>query len=132
MRVLFSGYDLDGMRLENLTKMGYEIQNEQILAMEGYEMKIRLFHIRYGILICVACFVALYTPGKATVDKVVLFIVAHWVAERHRDNAPAMALEFLNDGVSEIDIIDGVIGAEGGRVIVKYYCLLAIDRKSVV
>lgn len=65
VRVLFSGYDLDGMRLENLTKMGYEIQNEQILAMKGYEMKIRLFHIRYGILICVACFVALYYMKKS-------------------------------------------------------------------
>lgn len=65
VRVLFSGYDLDGMRMETLTKMGYEVQNEQILAMEEYEMKIRLFHIRYGILICAACVVVLYYMKKS-------------------------------------------------------------------
>lgn len=63
-RVLFSRYDLDGIRMENLTKMGYEVQNEQMLAMEEYEMKIRLFHIRYGILVCAVFLVALYYMKK--------------------------------------------------------------------
>lgn len=64
-RVLFSGYDLDGIRMENLTKMGYEVQNEQILAVKEYEMKIRLFHIRYGILICAVFLVTLYYMKKS-------------------------------------------------------------------
>lgn len=65
VRVLFSGHDLENMRLENLTKMGYEIQNEQMLDEEEYEMKIRLFHIRYGILICAVCFVTLHYMKKS-------------------------------------------------------------------
>ena len=68
VRVLFSGYDLDGTRLESLTQMGYEVQNEQILAMEEYEMKIRLFHIRYGILVCVFCFVTLHYMKKNVME----------------------------------------------------------------
>lgn len=64
VRVLFSRHDLDGMRLENLTKMGYEIQNEKMLAMEEYEMKIRLFHIGYGILVCAFCLVTLHYMKK--------------------------------------------------------------------
>lgn len=64
VRVLYQGHDLDGTRLESLTKMGYEVQNEQILAMEEYEMKIRLFHIRYGILVCVLFLVAMHYMKK--------------------------------------------------------------------
>ncbi|MDE6435386.1 MAG: hypothetical protein K2L07_14290 [Lachnospiraceae bacterium] len=64
VRVLFAGHDLDGLRLTNLKKMGYEVQNEQVLAMEEYEMKIRLHHIQYGILICAICLVALYYMKK--------------------------------------------------------------------
>lgn len=64
VRVLFAGHDLDGLRLSNLKKMGYEVQNEQVLAMEEYEMKISLYHIQYGILICAVCMVALYYMKK--------------------------------------------------------------------
>ncbi|MDE6761783.1 MAG: hypothetical protein K2J90_14080 [Lachnospiraceae bacterium] len=68
VRVLFSKHDLDGMRQENLTKMGYEIQNEQMLHEEEYEMKIRLFHIRYGILICAVCLVTLHYMKKSVTE----------------------------------------------------------------
>lgn len=64
VKVLFTGHDLDGLRLSDLKKMGYEVQNEQMLAMEEYDMKIRLFHIQYGMLICVVCLVTLYYMKK--------------------------------------------------------------------
>lgn len=64
--------------------------------------------------------------GEATVDKVILFIVAHGIAERNRDNAPTVALEFLNNGVSEIDIVDGIVAAESRSIIVEDYGLIVM------
>ncbi len=68
VRILFARHDLDGLRLSNLKKMGYEVQNEQILAVDEYEMKISLHHIQYGILICAVCMVTLHYMKKNVLE----------------------------------------------------------------
>lgn len=58
LRVLFQKHDLDGLHVSALRKMGYFIENEETVITEEYEIKMRLLHIRYGLLAGVICLVA--------------------------------------------------------------------------
>lgn len=63
LRVLYQKHDLDGLHVDALRKMGYSIENEEAVISEEYEMKIRLLHIRYGLLsggICLVAVLALW------------------------------------------------------------------------
>ena len=62
--------------------------------------------------------------GEALIDKEVLFIVAHRVAEIHINHLPTMPLEFVADHPVEILVINGIVGAEGGGVVVEYIVVL--------
>lgn len=60
LRVLFQTHDLDGLHMENLRKLGYEIENEDVLLEEEYKIQMALLHIRYGLVICGICMAAVY------------------------------------------------------------------------
>ena len=61
MRVLFDRHDLDGLHVEQLGKLGYEIENEEAVIMEENEIKIKLLHIQYGLLSFGICLIAILT-----------------------------------------------------------------------
>ena len=61
MRVLFDRHDLDGLHVEQLGKLGYEIENEEAVIMEENEIKIKLLHIQYGLLSFGICLIAIFT-----------------------------------------------------------------------
>lgn len=52
IRVRFENHDLDGLHVDHLRKMGYEIENEEMIIEEEYELQTELLHIRYGLVIC--------------------------------------------------------------------------------
>lgn len=58
LRVRFGTHDLDGIRLDRLGNMGYEIENKQVVLAEEYEVKERLLHIRYSLFCCAICLVS--------------------------------------------------------------------------
>ena len=60
MRVLFDRHDLDGLHVEQLGKLGYEIENEEAVIMEENEIKIKLLHIQYGLLSFGICLIAVF------------------------------------------------------------------------
>ena len=55
IRVQFKNHDLDGIQISNLRKLGYSIENENVLITEEYEVKIKLLHIQYGLLCFFIC-----------------------------------------------------------------------------
>ena len=55
IRVRFEKHDLDGLHVDNLRKLGYEIENEEVIIEEEYELQAKLLHIRYGLVICGIC-----------------------------------------------------------------------------
>ncbi|MCI9411764.1 MAG: hypothetical protein HFG36_06810 [Eubacterium sp.] len=61
LRVLFDRHDLDGLHVEQLGKLGYEIENEEAVIMEENEIKIKLLHIQYGLLSFGICLIAIFT-----------------------------------------------------------------------
>lgn len=61
LRVLFDRHDLDGLHVEQLGKLGYEIENEEAVIMEENEIKIKLLHIKYGLLSFGICLIAIFT-----------------------------------------------------------------------
>lgn len=60
LRVRFGTHDLDGVRLDRLGNMGYEIENKEVVLAEEYEVKERLFHIRYSLFCCAVCLVTVF------------------------------------------------------------------------
>ncbi len=56
--VQFQHHDLDGLRVAAFQKIGYGIENEEKLIAEGYEIKIKMLHIRYGMCLAIACLTA--------------------------------------------------------------------------
>lgn len=61
LRVRFGTHDLDGIWLDRLGNMGYEIENKEIVLAEEYEVKERLLHIRYSLFCCVICLVSAFS-----------------------------------------------------------------------
>ena len=57
-------------------------------------------------------------PGKTLVDKEILFIVAHRVAEIHVNDLPSVTLELVADHPVKILVVHGIITAEGGGIVV--------------
>lgn len=70
LRVRFRTHDLDGLHVENLRKLGYEIENEGMILEEEYEMQTTLLHIRYGLLICGICIAAVFALAKSAKETV--------------------------------------------------------------
>lgn len=64
LRVQYENHDLDGLHVEQLTKMGYAIENEEMVLGEEYEIQIKLLHIRYGLVICAICLAGVFGLGK--------------------------------------------------------------------
>ncbi|MDE6635380.1 MAG: hypothetical protein K2K09_02090 [Lachnospiraceae bacterium] len=58
LRVKYEKHDLDGLHVETLRKLGYEMENEEIIAAEEYEVSVKLLHIQYGLFLCVVCAIA--------------------------------------------------------------------------
>lgn len=57
VQVRFDGHDLDGLHVKSLKRMGCSLVNETEVLVGEYEMKIRLLHIRYGLLSSLICMV---------------------------------------------------------------------------
>lgn len=68
IRVKFGTHDLDGLHVDNIRKLGYEIEQEETIQEEEYELQIKLLHIRYGLVICGICIV-----GAAMLKRKLLF-----------------------------------------------------------
>lgn len=64
LRVQFKNHDLDGIHVENLKKLGYEIENQETVSEEEWELQIKLLHIRYGLLVCGLCVLCGWLLGK--------------------------------------------------------------------
>lgn len=64
LRVRFRTHDLDGIHVENLRKLGYGIENEDMILEEEYEVQTALLHIRYGVVICGICMAAVYGMSR--------------------------------------------------------------------
>lgn len=60
LRIQYRNHDLDGLHVSQLTKLGYVIENEDMILGEEYEIKIKLLHIQYGLVICVICLVGIW------------------------------------------------------------------------
>lgn len=65
LRVLFERHDLDGLHVERLRKLGYEIENEEAVITEENEIRTKLLHIQYGLLSFGICLVAIFTLKQA-------------------------------------------------------------------
>lgn len=57
--------------------------------------------------------------GEALVDEQVLLIVAHGVAEIDIDDLPTVSLELMLHHPVEVLVVDGVVAAQGGGVVVE-------------
>lgn len=57
LRVRFETHDLDGLHVDNLKKLGYDIENEEMIMEEEYELQMKLLHIRYGLVVCGICII---------------------------------------------------------------------------
>lgn len=58
LRVKYEKHDLDGLHVETLRKLGYEMENDEIIAAEEYEVNVKLLHIQYGLFLCMVCAIA--------------------------------------------------------------------------
>ena len=56
--------------------------------------------------------------GETLIDKEVLFIVAHGVAEIHVNHLPTVTLKLVTDYPVEVLVVHGIVGAEGGGIVV--------------
>ncbi len=56
--------------------------------------------------------------GETLVDEEVLLVVAHRIAEVHVLHLPALAFELVDDNPVEVLVVDGIVGAEGGGIVV--------------
>ena len=64
--------------------------------------------------------------AEGLVDQQVFLVVAHGVSEVDVLHAPAVALEFVDDHPTEILVVDGVVGTQGGGVVVEHHRLVAV------
>lgn len=64
LRIRFRKHDLDGLQVKGLRDLGYEIQNEGALIEEEYEVKMKLLHIQYGLVLCAVCVIAVWVIGR--------------------------------------------------------------------
>lgn len=55
LRILLKQHNLDRIQVNNFQYAGYEIENENDIIKEEYELKIRMLHIGYGVLIWGIC-----------------------------------------------------------------------------
>lgn len=65
LRVLFDKHDLDGLHVEQLRKMGYGIENEEVVITEENEIQTKLLHIQYGLLSFGICLIASFALKHA-------------------------------------------------------------------
>ena len=65
---------------------------------------------------------------EALVNEQVFFIVAHGVAEVDGLHAPALPLELVDYDPTEILLVDGIVRAESGSVVIKDHGLVAMLR----
>lgn len=65
LRVLFERHDLDGLHVERLRKLGYEIENEEAVITEENEIGTKLLHIQYGLLSTGICLIAIFALKHA-------------------------------------------------------------------
>lgn len=65
LRVLFDKHDLDGRHVEQLRKMGYGIENEEVVITEENEIQTKLLHIQYGLLSFGICLIASFALKHA-------------------------------------------------------------------
>ena len=56
--------------------------------------------------------------GEALVDEEIFLVVAHRVAEVHVLHRPPLALEFVDYYPMKVLVVDGIVGAEGGGIVV--------------
>ena len=64
--------------------------------------------------------------GKGVVDEKILLVVVHRVSEVHGLDAPAVPFELLNHVIVEVLVVDGVVRAEGGCIVIIDYGLVAV------
>lgn len=64
LRVRFEKRDLDGLRVEQFRKQGYEIENENEIIREEYEIQNKMIHIQSGLFSCGICLIALISGRK--------------------------------------------------------------------
>lgn len=64
--------------------------------------------------------------GEALVDEQVLLIVAHGVAEIDIDDLPSVSLELMLHHPVEVLVIDGIVAAQGGGVVVEHDGVVAV------
>ncbi|MDE6566589.1 MAG: hypothetical protein K2K70_02510, partial [Lachnospiraceae bacterium] len=60
LRVQYGSHDLDGLHVEHLVKLGYALEKEEVILREKFEIQIKLLHIKYGLLLCVICLLAVF------------------------------------------------------------------------
>ncbi len=65
LRVLFDKHDLDGLHVEQLRKMGYGIENKEVVITEENEIQTKLLHIQYGLLSFGICLIASFALKHA-------------------------------------------------------------------
>ena len=64
--------------------------------------------------------------GEALVDDQVLLVVAHGVAEIDIDDLPPVSLELMLHHPVEVLVIDGIVAAQGGGVVVEHDGVVAV------
>ena len=57
IRIQYEQHDLDGLQVEALRKLGYSIDNENVLIEEEYKIQIKLLHTKYGLLCFAICMI---------------------------------------------------------------------------
>lgn len=67
LRAQYENHDLDGLHVERLAKLGYAIENEEMILREKNEIQIKLLHIKYGLLLCGICLVMVFSLGRSKV-----------------------------------------------------------------
>ena len=65
---------------------------------------------------------------EALVDEKVFLIVAHRVSDVDGFDLPAVPFKFVGDDPTEVLLVDGIVRAEGGSVVIKDHGLVAMLR----
>ena len=65
---------------------------------------------------------------EALVDEKVFLIVAHRVSDVDGFDLPAVTFKFVGDDPTEVLLVDGIVRAEGGSVVIKDHGLVAMLR----
>lgn len=67
LRVQFAKHDLDGLHVDWLKKLGYVIENEEMVVAEEYEIKQELLHVQYGLLCFAICLAAVFVLARKSI-----------------------------------------------------------------